>query len=176
MIDQQLSQTEITEVVSSLSKLHPGLLPFEIFHAITRLVATPIIELVPVRLNKKGIPEILLLRRDANDPVWPNQLHTPGTVVRGSDVPGSFQDAFNRIAGELGGVQLSHPTFVKSILHHSGRGMEVSQIYWAEIYDTETTLVGNFFAADTLPDETVQSQLDFIPDVVRHYIQTRHIN
>lgn len=169
---EKLSSEEVHDVVNGLSKLDPGVLPFEIFHAVTRLVATPIVELVPVRLNEDGKPEILLLRREANDPVWPNQLHVPGTVVRGSDEEGSFKDAFNRISKELGGIALENPTLVKNIIHHSGRGMEVSQIYWADIGDIEPAQ-GEFFAADNLPDNIVQSQLDFIPDAVAHYVASK---
>lgn len=168
---EKLSDNEIKEVVKDLAKLEPGLLPFEIFHAVTRLVATPIIEVVPIRLNKNNEPEILLLSREPDDPVWPNQLHVPGTVIRGSDTEGSFDDAFNRVSKELGGVTLKNLHLVKNIFHHSGRGMEVSQIYWADLTDTDVT-TGEFFSADSLPKNIVQSQLDFIPDALANYIDS----
>jgi hypothetical protein len=171
---EKLSSGEVHDVVNGLSKLDPGVLPFEIFHAVTRLVATPIVELVPIHLNEDGKPEILLLRREADDPVWPNQLHIPGTVVRGSDEEGSFKDAFSRISKELGGLVLENPTLVRNIIHHSGRGMEVSQIYWADIGGIEPGQ-GEFFAADDLPGEIVQSQLDFIPEAVAHYMASKQL-
>ncbi len=166
---EQISKDEIGSVVDALSKLEPGVLPFEIFHAVTRLVATPIVEVVPLRRNERNEPEILLLRRDADDPVWPNQLHTPGTVVRGSDKEGCFKDALGRISKELGGATLSHPVFIENILHHSSRGMEASQIYWAEIRNSEPH-EGDFYDANNLPDELVQAQLDFISSAVAHYV------
>lgn len=168
---ENLSSEEIRNVIDSLSKLEPGVLPFDIFHAVTRLVATPIIELVPIRRNEEGKPEVLLLRREADDPVWPNQLHVPGTVVRASDKWGSFNDAFARISKELGGIALEDPTLVGNIIHHSGRGMEVSQIYWADI-SGNGPIRGEFFPADNLPEEIVQSQLDFILDAVAHYMKS----
>lgn len=168
---QNISKSEIRNVVEGLEKLQPGLLPFEIFHAVTRVVATPIIELVPIRRNEDNQPEVLLVRRDADDPVWPNQLHVPGTVIRGSDEEGSFKDAFGRISKELGGIALEDPTLVKNIIHHSGRGMEVSQIYWADISGIEQ-VEGEFYPADNLPDDLVQSQLDFIPEAVAHFISS----
>lgn len=163
-----ISAEEISQVSQLLSKLKPGLLPFEIFHEVTRLVTTPIIEVVPLRKTVNGKIEVLLLRREADDPVWPGQLHVPGTVVRASDAAGSFADPLGRIMSkELTNVKTSEPTFVKNILHHSGRGMESSQIFWVEVKGEPT--VGEFYDADKLPESVVQSQLDFIPDAVAHF-------
>jgi hypothetical protein len=170
---EKITSEEVRDVVHGLSKIEPGVLPFDIFHAVTRVVATPIVELVPLRRNHDGKPEILLLRREADDPVWPNQLHVPGTVVRASDEEGSFKDAFGRISKELGGIALEAPTLVKNIIHHSGRGMEVSQIYWTDVSGLEQAQ-GEFFPADNLPEEIVQSQLDFIPEAVAHFTASTH--
>lgn len=169
-----LTAEQIHAIVDGLSTLEPGVLPPEIFQAVTRLVATPIVEVVPLRRGKQGKPEVLLLRREADDPVWPNQLHVPGTVVRSSDTAGNFGDAMGRISNELGGVTLKSPTFVQNIIHHSGRGMEVSQIYWVEISGDEP-LRGEFFMADDVPEGIVRSQLDFIPVAVAHYMDSRAV-
>jgi hypothetical protein len=164
-----ITKEELNTVTDILSKLQPGVLPFPIFHAITRLVATPIIEIVPLRRNEKGGIDILLMKRDANDPVWPGQLHVPGTVVRASDTEGSFSDAFSRILSkELSGFTTSTPVFVKNIIHNSGRGMEVSQIYWVEVSDSNDN-ADKFYDTDSYPNELVQSQLDFIPDAVQYF-------
>jgi hypothetical protein len=168
-----LSAEETFQVVGLLSKLHPGSLPFDIFHEVTRLVATPIIEVVPLRRSADGEIEILLLKREEDDPVWPGQLHIPGTVVRASDAPGSFDEPLRRvISTELAGTKTSEPTFVKNLFHHSGRGMEASQIFWVEIRDKPA--IGEFYNANNLPGSVVQSQLDFIPDAVTHFKERRH--
>lgn len=170
--DHNLTEKETQVATELLSKLEPGVLPFSIFHEVARLVATPIIEIIPIRQNQSGQTEILLLRRDDSDPAWPNQLHVPGTVVRATDNPGSFKDAFDRILeGELGGVSSTKPHFVQNILHNSGRGMEVSQIYWVEL-SGGTIKNGEFHNANDLPDTIVKSQLDFISMAIDHYLET----
>lgn len=168
----KLSDQQIAQIATLLSKLEPGFLPFDIFHQVTRLVATPIVEVVPLRLNSRGKVEVLLLEREADDPVWPGQLHVPGTVVRATDAPGSFNVPLQRVlAKELTGTKTSEPTFVKSILHHSGRGMEASQVFWVEVQNEPTS--GTLYPIEALPHEIVASQLDFIPDVIAHFKATR---
>jgi hypothetical protein len=159
------------EVAGALSNLQPGVLPFDIFHAIARLMVMPIIEVVPLRRGPEGRVEILLLKREANDPVWPRQLHVPGTVVRASDEAGSFRDALTRVLeGELKQVEVGEPVLVKNILHHSGRGMEASQVFWVEVRGEAGKR--EFYDAEHLPDTIVKSQLDFIPDAIAHFKTT----
>jgi ADP-ribose pyrophosphatase YjhB (NUDIX family) len=168
----ELSAQEIVQATSLLSKLKPGFLPFDIFHAVTRLVATPIVEVVPLRLTAAGKVEVLLLQREANDPVWPGQWHVPGTVVRATDTPGSFDDALERVlSGELHNVLASRPVLVESIIHRQARGMEVSQVFWVEVQ--ENSPVGAFHDIDNLPGTIVETQLDFIPDAIAHFKDTK---
>ena len=164
----EVSDDEIANLADLLARLEPGFLPFKIFHQIARLVTMPIVELVPLRVMDRGNVQVLLLKREADDPVWPNQLHVPGTVIRSSDTSGSFADPLQRvITKELAGTRTSEPTFVKSILHHSGRGMEASQIFWVEVQGEPRE--GTFYDADALPPNIVRSQLDFIPDAVADF-------
>lgn len=158
------SNTELKNVASILHQLTPGTLPFEIFHEVARLGVFPIVEVVPLRLTADKQVEILLIQREADDPVWPDQLHVPGTVVRASDTVGSYADAFTRVATELRDTQIKDPVFVQNILHHSGRGMESSQIYWVEVTGEPKT--GAFYNTESLPKNLVQSQLDFIPHAI----------
>lgn len=168
MSESSLSAEEIETLTELLSKLKPGFLPFSVFHAITRLVATPIIEVVPLRRTVDNQVEILLLKRDEKDPVWPNKLHVPGTVVRASDSTGDFSEAFERIlSNELNGLTFGPPTFVKGIIHNSGRGMEVSQVYWVEVLNQPE--VGQFYNTQELPAKLVESQMDFIPAAIEHF-------
>ena len=163
-----LSSKEIDQVASKLSKLEPGFLPFAIFHQIARLVTMAIVEIVPLRKSPEGKIEILLLKREADDPIFPRQLHSPGKVVLASDTAGSFNSTLQRVLSEeLTGVRTSKPVFVKSMLHHSGRGMEVSQIFWVEVYGDST--VGEFYNVNNLPATIMQSQLDFIPAAIAHF-------
>lgn len=163
-----LPSSDLDKAADILSSLQPGVLPFRIFRELARLSVMPIIEVVPLRLNSSNKIEILLLKRESDDPIWPSQLHVPGTVIRASDSSGTYHDAFSRILEkELGGIQTSEPVFVRNLLHHSGRGMESSQIYWIEVNGEPTS--GMFYDTDSLPNTIVNSQLDFIPDVIASF-------
>lgn len=163
-----LSEQEVAQAAKLLSKLEPGFLPFDIFHEVARLVALPIIEVVPLRRAAQGGIEVLLLAREADDPAWPGMLHVPGTVVRASDTMGSFDDALKRIlVDELAGISSSPPVFVKNIVHKQARGVEVSQIFWVEV--TAEPAVGRFYNAEALPKTLVETQRGFIVDAIEDF-------
>jgi hypothetical protein len=42
-----MQKEEINKIASSLKKLNPGFLPLPIFLEVTRLIVTPIVEIVP---------------------------------------------------------------------------------------------------------------------------------
>lgn len=101
-----------------LAELSPGYYPRSIFRQLCRLTATPIIEIVPLWKNKVNV-EVLLLKRVPDDPL------------------GSFDDALRRtLRDELKETKVTPSVFVKTILHHSGRGMEAAQVYWVELLGT----------------------------------------
>lgn len=163
------TEESIAKLVALLEKMSPGYYPGPIFQQFSRLTVNPIVEVVPLRRGIGNKVEILLLERDVDDPLFSGQLHTPGTVVRPNDAIGSFDDALSRVLdGELKGVKSKQPVFVKNIFHHSGRGSEASQIFWVELLEAPT--VGRFYAFDNLPTRLMQSQLDFIPLAVEHYL------
>jgi len=154
-----LSEEEIQTVTAILSKLQPGLMPFDIFHQFARIAVLPIVEVVPLRL-KDGHVEVLLVRRGADDPIWPSKLHTAGTVLRATDEADSFKTAFERIQTELGGTIISEPVFVMNSFNGLGRGREYSAIHWAECL--EEPKVGAFYPVDALPADLVEGQRPFI--------------
>ena len=170
----RLREEEMQKLADLLGKLHPGFLPFSVFQEVSRLVVTPIVEVVPLRIRANKT-EVLLVPRPDDDPVWPGQLHVPGTTVRATDTPGSFNDAFDRVfMGEIAPVRVRMSQFVLNILHHSGRGMEASQVHWAEIKGESTQ--GAFYDADNLPENIVVSQLDFIPQAIAHFKHYKEFN
>jgi hypothetical protein len=163
--DEPTSQA-LARVVTTLAKLRPGFLPFPLFQEFARLMVLPIVELVPLRKSMNGDIEILLLPRDDTDPIWPDQLHVPGTVVRATD--NTVAECLNRLVlGELIDGSYSIPTFATNILHDSGRGKESSQVYWVEV--TKEPTIGSFYPYRNLPSRVVQSQLDFLSLAVEHY-------
>jgi len=162
-----MTDDEIRQTTELLKKLQPGFLPYPIFEQAARLLALPILELVPYRFIDGRI-EILLLERPSNDRFWPGSLHTPGTVIRATDLDKQnqgLQVAFERLVeDELGGVQLGPPLFIASLLHESKRGVEQAQVYCAELL--EEPKVGKLFAAQELPGNLVAGQHDFIRQVI----------
>ncbi len=167
-----LQDDEVKQVAELLAKLKPGFWPRPIFNEVTRIAAMPIVEIVPLRL-RDGKPEVLLMQREADDPVWPGELHTPGTVVRATDLQGSvgnFDHIFARLLdGEMGGTQIAgKPYFVEMLLHDSGRGTEVSQIYWVEVVGEPAA--GKFCPTDALPQTFVASQKDFLAAAVKSFV------
>ena len=163
------NEEKVNKIAALLEDMSPGFYPKPIFQQFSRLTVNPIIEVVPFRKTKDSGAEILLLEREPDDPIFAGQLHTPGTVVRPYDTPGSFNDALQRIFNdELQGSKTSEPTFVTNIFHHSGRGLEASQIFWVELLGPPK--IGSFYPVSNLPKHLMHSQLDFIPIAIEHYL------
>lgn len=158
-----MNNDDIKKTADLLKRLEPGFLPYPVFEQVARLVALPIVEFVPLRMHD-GQCEVLLIARPDDDPLFPGLLHTPGTVVRATDVHKGKQDdwqAFSRILkDELLGSEVGPPHYVGSIFHESKRGAEQAQLYWIEIAGEPT--VGTFYSLDALPESLMESQLSFI--------------
>lgn len=161
------SQDEIEHAASVLARLQPGFLPKELFGEVTRLWTTSIVEVVPVRHGHNG-PEVLLFERPADDPNWPGQLHTPGTVVRPTDVSddGGIAKPLQRIyESELGFQPQNPPSLVGNLLHQVHRGTEAATVLYVDLTGTETSS-GTWHDAHSLPANIVDTQKDFINNAV----------
>ena len=162
-----MTKEETNKLVELLKQIEPGFLNFDVFIQIARLVVLSIIEFVPLRIKGDKI-EVLLLSRGGDDPIWPNELHVPGTVIRPTDNENKIYMAFNRIINEeLKGTKLSEPYFVGSILHKSKRGAEHAQVYWVEV--KEEPKVGKFYPVDELPTNLIESQIKFIKQASKSF-------
>ncbi len=170
----RLSEDEIQQAADLLAKLQPGFLPLPIFIQLARLTVTPVIELVPLRLRNDTV-EVLLMQRPPDDPTWPGLWHTPGTVLRATDQEGSYRDAFERLLNdELAGViAQSEPQFVETLFHQVKRGRECAQVFYMEV--SGEPIEGKYFAAEKLPENTVDTQWNFIKHAVRLFRQARGI-
>ena len=160
---------EIAAAARTLSKLRPGVLPLPIFLETTRLTVSSIVEVVPLRKVDDKV-QVLLTKRDDDDPNWPGLLHTPGTVVRPTDEEGNYNSAFGRIIeGELSSVQLSgEPQYVGSVLHKVARGMEDAKVFYVEV--TGEPAQGVFYDVDALPENIVDTQIDFIHSAAKNFV------
>jgi hypothetical protein len=158
-----INDDEAQAIANSLRQFEPGFLPYPIFEQIARIVALPIIEFVPLR-TRNGKSQVLLIRRPNNDPIFPNMQHTPGTVIRATDLESGNHNnwpAFERILhDELLDTKVGEPHYAGSMFHASKRGAEQAQIYWIEVL--EEPKVGEFFDVVSLPDGLMESQLKFI--------------
>lgn len=163
-----LSAQEQKKLVALLRRVSTGFLPFDIFIEIARLAVLSIIEFVPLRISDKGEVEVLLLSRGSDDPIWPSELHTPGTVIRPGDTEGKIYKAFERISKEeLKGAKISPPYYVGSQLQKSKRGTEQAQIFWVEVIGPPKT--GTFHPADNLPHNLIKAQEKFIKLAVESF-------
>lgn len=165
-------KTEINQLVGLLRQFEPGYLPYPIFEEIARLTVMPIIEFVPLTIIENEV-NVLLIRRDKDDPLWPNLLHTPGTVLRTTDYEENPKNRkqwapFQRIIiDELKSASVGLPYYVGSIFHKSKRGIEQAQVYWLEVVSNPN--VGEFYNVTQLPKCLIESQYIFIQEAVKHY-------
>jgi hypothetical protein len=154
---QDVTDDEIQQAAKILRKLEPGYLPFPIFIEAARLVTFSIVELLPYRRNANGTVEVLLLRREEDDTLWPNMWHNPGAVIRPTDV--SVEEVIDRIfVEELGTQRVGHTIeYLGSLHHRTRRGAEHASVYAVEIKSQPPC--GTFFPLNQLPPDTIESHI-----------------
>jgi hypothetical protein len=164
---QMPTSEQITQAAKVLTQLQTGVVPLEIFHEITRLWVTSIVEVVPLRIVD-GKVQVLLLQRPDDDPNWPSMKHTPGTVLRATDVTEGIPSAISRIYNkELGIEEWQEPQYVQPIFHQVNRGAEMAQVFYIDLTYQEVN--GEWYDADALPKDIVDTQLSFIQAAVNKY-------
>lgn len=157
--DETLSKEELASTVTALKKLSPGILPYDIFIQIARLVTTPTIELVPLRM-RNGKAQVLLLKRELDNDVWEGKVHIPGTVILSTDKKESFNQGIERIfKNELHIPLTGNAVFIRYVFKRVKRGTEISFIHWTIVDQANT---GQFFDVDNLPDNLVDHQREYI--------------
>jgi hypothetical protein len=169
-----MNDDDITKTAHLLGQLDPGFLPYPIFEQIARLVTLPIIEFIPFR-SINGEAHVLLIHRPDEDPFWPGMLHTPGTVIRATDINQISENwaAFARILhDELNDTPVGNPHYVGSLLHKSKRGTEQAQLYWVEVV-ADTPKVGQFYPISNLPEGLIESQQLFIAEAAKHFLRAK---
>lgn len=156
-----MDQENLNAIASGLKKLPQGYIPEPIFNEVARIAALTAIEFVPLRKNNNSI-EVLLLRRASDDPFWPNMLHTPGTVLRASDM--SFEGAYSRLfKDELNSLPQPVKFFGNEVLlNNRGRA-----IIFKNIIDvTGVSTSGEFYDIKTLPEDILVEHKVMIKEAV----------
>lgn len=178
MTEQNMSESpptaeDIQKAASILAKFKPGYLPNPLFREIARLVTTSIVEVVPLHRGENGKLQVLLVKRDADDPFWANQFHVPGTVVLATDQKGVFDDAFRRIFEvELGNITVVEKPVIFAPMHReSARGSEVAFLHWALVEgEPKDGAHGRYFNVEDLPTkEVVLFTNEVVEDAVKAF-------
>lgn len=150
-----MSEEENAQLVKLLSKCKPGELSPEVFESIARVAVYSAVEFIPLRYNKGKI-QVLLFQRPADDITWPNMLHTPGTILRPTDI--TFDSAFSRLyQEELIGLKTSEPLSIGYYLSINDRGRCLLLEYILDV-KTKNPAVGEFYDIDNLPINLISDQ------------------
>lgn len=164
-----LNEDQIKGIRKILNNQSPGYLPYDLFIELSKFMVVPIIELVPLCKNRAGGIEVLLLKRSADDPFWPNLLQTPGTIVRVDDKDSSFDDAFDRLKNEIGVTSFNkNPVLFQNYYRTSERSKEVAMCYWVELNENDIVR-GEWFRINYLPVNIVDNQIDLIQKAVKNF-------
>lgn len=132
---------------------------------------TAILEVVPLPHTVDGSVEVLLLKRPADDPIWPDMLHTPGTVLRSSDLTDdNLSRAFHRIAEhEFSMTEALDCKSLYSDFRKMDRGPELAVIYYTDLSNSEIP-VGTWYRTDMLPPQFIETQRAFVLDAVSAFL------
>lgn len=165
-----LSDSDILDIAKKLERLEPGYLPEPIFHALTKIIVLPTMEVAPVRINIHGEVEVLLTQRDKNDRYWPGGWHMPGTVLRATDNVGELNSGLERVLRDelFDAVRpVGELTFVGTKFWDIERGRELDQMHYLEVEVVDATkLPGGFFTLTSLPDLTIDCHKIMIPEII----------
>jgi hypothetical protein len=162
---QILSEAEITTAASLLAKLEPGYLPQALFNEFTRLSVTATVVLVVLHKGADE-PEVLLVQREPNDPIWPSYWHLPGSVLRPNDHEGDYRDAFKRIiTSELGGINVqTDPLLIRTAFTQTKRGREITRVYTTTTKEAPKN--GALFRINELPQVMIDHELSYIQSAI----------
>jgi hypothetical protein len=154
------------DIARLLNEYTPGFLPEPLFVSIARLVVLSAVEFIPLRTKPNGEIEVLLFKRPSTDPVWPNKLHSPGTMLRPIDK--SLFDAFDRLfSDELRLSDPVNPIFVGTYLTHHKRGSIATFEYVIPI--TKEVSEGKFYSINKLPENFITEQKEMVLRAAEKY-------
>lgn len=169
----QPTDTEIRQAAEVIKRLPRGFLPFELFIAIASKVTTPTMEVVPVR-NRDGALEVLLTKRPADDPHWPNCWHLTGTVILATDNAGpNFSSGVQRVLeDELHGTikPIGEIVYIGIEFWDVARGRELDHIFYFETNATdENVKEGRFFNVNELPESILEHHKVVVQKIVEAF-------
>ncbi|MBI2625524.1 hypothetical protein HY442_00655 [Candidatus Parcubacteria bacterium] len=159
----------LAALLRKLSRAQPW--PSEIYEAYARVGVGIAIEVVCVRRDPNGW-EVFLAKRPSrqqrpHEP-YPNQWHSPGTILRKTD---TFNSAFRRLeTRELApAIFRTTPRFIKNAISQDRRGRFLGVIHVAEL--TGTPRRGAFFPFRRLPKNLVPHHRSFVLPAARRALE-----
>ena len=138
------------------------------------------IEIVFLKRDNRGDILVLLTRHPHGDSYYPDQWHSPGTMLRASDyqeeteknlgIPefDGFRKTFERLEkSELGVRFMGRPRHIKSIFHFTPRGSETALIFLCELEGEPKS--GKFFKVNELPHDLIEHHYRIISMAVEAF-------
>lgn len=170
----KLSDKDERILISLLTKVE-GQMSYKIFREVAKkFVLTPI-EAVIFRKHNHQF-QILLIKRDQNDPDWGGKLHVPGTILRKRDLDNSqnYDRALKRIEEKEIKVNFyQKPVLVGTYFSKTKRGVENSLIFVCQIEGDPK--VGKFYDVNKLPQNIINSQIGFIKLALKETQKKRNL-
>ncbi|MEI9913678.1 MAG: hypothetical protein WDN66_01585 [Candidatus Saccharibacteria bacterium] len=141
--------------LQSLANAETSLLPNDVFLAVGKLVVLNTVEVAFVKPSNtdERDAQVLLTQRSNSDPLWANQWHIPGSIVRAKDPVKHEHDydaAVSRIFKEVGGgIQVVRDPFEYDVVRRKGqRSSETTVRLMAE--SAGEPVNGAFFNAEAV--------------------------
>jgi hypothetical protein len=155
-LTEEQQQLVAARYLQKLAEAESGLLPYDIFVPVGRLVVLNTVEVGFVKSSPtdERRAQVLLTQRPETDQFWANQWHIPGSIVRATDPVKHEHDydaAVSRVVREVGGgIQVVRDPLEYDVVRRKGlRGSETTVRLMAEstgephngaFYDAETVL------------------------------------
>lgn len=162
-----LNSAEEKQLVKLLRKIEPGFYPLDVFWEFQRLTKQTAVEIIPLVKTEEEI-KIYMIQRESDDKFWPSLWHTPGCIIRPTD---KIETAINRVLEEeLNSPQLIiKPTYVDTIAGDSPRGDFLGYLMYTLMKTEPKVKNGRSFALDSIPDNIINLQKDFISHVLEAF-------
>ena len=160
-----LNCEEEQTLIGLLGKVTPQTMTAGVFNAVAKLFRLPAIELVCFRKGTDDQIEVLLSKRPDDDPLFPGQWHSAGTIARLTDA--TEMHSLDRLAktelGILGLTMRTSPRLAGPCYSCHARGGEVHLIYvmWLDILEP-IPAHHQFFPVNNLPEPFMEHHREVI--------------
>jgi hypothetical protein len=162
-------QTVPKEVLQALATINPcqGFSP-ELYNALARLVPSVAIEAVLLRRHGGEI-QVYMTRRSPNDTAYPNQVHSPGSILRAGEL---YEDVLARLSEREFHAPIIHYDYVGEIFMEEERGWFNNRVLLVQV--PRKPIGGEWFSVDALPDDVVDHHVQKVIPMAVAYFKKQH--